>query len=198
MPPLEAVAEEAAVEPEETEPEEAKAPEPEPAKQAPPQTAAAEVLEEAKAKDVPTAKVLVVQSPVSDMQIVRKAHAYSRLEATESKEREMEAHAAAAPTPAIMLETTAEKRPAEEAEEAAEAPKAEEPAPEVPEQPAVVRAPDPSYHEQLVKAGDEPKSAEDIGGDLGYDPSEIRALDVRADQRRGQLDLAESLAAMGL
>ena len=81
----------------------------------------------------------------------------------------MDVHAAAPPTPAItLLGPSAEKRAAEEAEEAVEAPKAEEPAPEVPEQPAVVRAPDPAYREQLVKAADPLKSVEDLGASLTF------------------------------
>ena len=40
------------------------------------------------------------------------------------------------------------------------------------------RLADPAYREQLVKDTDPVKAAEDVGGDLGYDPAEIRKLDI--------------------
>jgi hypothetical protein len=128
------------------------------------------------------------------MQIVRDAHAYSRLEATKSEAREMDAHAAVIPTPAIDI---SEKRSAEEAEETLEeAAKVEEtdPAAEAAEAARLARPAEPSYHERLVKETDAPKTVEDLGGDLGYRPKEIRALEITADQTKGQLDLAESIA----
>ena len=45
-----------------------------------------------------------------------------------------------------------------------------------------------------MKDTDPLKAAEDVGGDLGYDPAEIRTLDIEAEQKQEQLDLAEAQA----
>ena len=128
------------------------------------------------------------------MQIVRAAAHVSRLEATKSEEREMARRLAERPdVPAAIDLSTAEKRQAEEAETEEAVPKEpeleEEVAQTVPERPA-----DPAYREQLVKDTDPLKAAEDVGGDLGYDPAEIRTLDIEAEQKQEQLDLTEAQA----
>ena len=141
-----------------------------------------------------SAAVLVQESPVSKMQIVRAAAHVSRLEATKSEEREMARRLAERPdvTAAIDI-STAEKRQAEEAETEEAVPKEpeleEEAAQTVPE-----RLADPAYREQLVKDTDPLKAAEDVGGDLGYKPVEIRTLDIEAEQKQEQLDLTEAQA----
>jgi len=66
---------------------------------------------------------------------------------------------------------------------------AEEPAQTEPE-----RRADPAYHEQLVKDTDPLKAVEDVGGELGYKPAEIRKLDILAEQRKQQLELTEAQA----